>query len=522
MAYIGNNLDSDIQVNKYQYTATSGQTDFACTYDRAVDVYLNGIKLAKEDFTATDGTKVTLVSGANTGDIVDINAYFDITYYNIDNELPTQTGNAGKFLTTDGTNSSWAEIVVDDEVAIGSTPPSNPAQGQVWYDTNLDILKAYDGTNWNKVSPVIPTIASIAGTIYESIGGNITITGTGFLSDECSVEFSGSFTTTSVNATASSDTTLVVAVPAAAYASTGTVNIKITNSDNGQSPSSTFSVLAIPTGGTITTSGSYRIHTFTTSSSFVVPSGTSLSNVEYLVIAGGGSGSNSENYGGSGAGGGGAGGYRCSVSSESSGGGSSAESKLSLSSGSYTVTVGAGAANQYTHSNGYKGSSSSFSAITSIGGGGGVLASTTSETSGGSGGGGGESGGAIAPGSGTSGQGYRGGYSNNTGGGGGGGGAGSVGGDTTGSSAGNGGSGVQSSINGSATYRAGGGGGAADTGSSAGAGGIGGGGSGTSPSGNVGGNGAVNTGSGGGATGYVDNGTSGAGGSGIVIVRYQL
>jgi hypothetical protein len=82
MAYIGNNLDSDIQVNKYQYTAVLGQTDFACTYDRAVDVYVNGLKLAKEDFTASDGTKVTLASGLNAGDIVDINAYFDVTYAN--------------------------------------------------------------------------------------------------------------------------------------------------------------------------------------------------------------------------------------------------------------------------------------------------------------------------------------------------------------------------------------------------------------------------------------------------------
>jgi hypothetical protein len=82
MAYIGNNLDSDIQVNKYQYTATSGQTDFACTYDRAVDVYVNGLKLASEDFTASDGTKITLTSGLNLNDIVDINAYFDVTYAN--------------------------------------------------------------------------------------------------------------------------------------------------------------------------------------------------------------------------------------------------------------------------------------------------------------------------------------------------------------------------------------------------------------------------------------------------------
>ncbi len=42
------------------------------------------------------------------------------------------------------------------------------------------------------------------------------------------------------------------------------------------------------TGGTITESGGYRIHTFTSSGDFVV-SGGSL-NVEYLIVAGGGGG----------------------------------------------------------------------------------------------------------------------------------------------------------------------------------------------------------------------------------------
>lgn len=82
MAYIGQDLDSDIQVNKYEYTATAGQTIFACTYDRAVDVFLNGIKLDSTDYTATNGTSITLTAGASAGDTVQINAYFDVTYAN--------------------------------------------------------------------------------------------------------------------------------------------------------------------------------------------------------------------------------------------------------------------------------------------------------------------------------------------------------------------------------------------------------------------------------------------------------
>jgi len=59
------------------YTATSGQTTFAVTYDPGyVDVYLNGVKLVSgTDFTATSGTSVVLTTGAASGDIVDIVAY---------------------------------------------------------------------------------------------------------------------------------------------------------------------------------------------------------------------------------------------------------------------------------------------------------------------------------------------------------------------------------------------------------------------------------------------------------------
>jgi hypothetical protein len=59
------------------YTATAGQTVFAAAYDTGyIDVYLNGVKLlAGTDFTATNGTSITLASGASVNDVVDIVAY---------------------------------------------------------------------------------------------------------------------------------------------------------------------------------------------------------------------------------------------------------------------------------------------------------------------------------------------------------------------------------------------------------------------------------------------------------------
>ncbi len=75
------------------------------------------------------------------------------------------------------------------------------------------------------------------------------------------------------------------------------------------------------TGGTITTSGDYKIHTFTGDGCFVVscagagtPAAPSV--VDYLVVAGGGAGGDAGNRG---AGGGGAGGFRESHSTPISG-----------------------------------------------------------------------------------------------------------------------------------------------------------------------------------------------------------
>ena len=277
------------------------------------------------------------------------------------------------------------------------------------------------------------------------------------------------------------------------------------------------------TGGTITTDGSYKVHTFTSSGTFAV---SSVGVFDYLVIAGGGSGAATV-YG---PGGGGAGGYRNSFNSETSGGGGSSETSITASIQSYTVTIGAGgAAVSSVTALGNAGSNSVFGSITSAGGGYGSGSNGTTGTGGSGGGGDGEY--SKAGGAGTSNQGYAGGTGGGRGAGstenyqgGGGGGAGAVGGtgiaDGT-NNDGYGGVGLASSITGSSVVRAGGGGGAVyNTANGMSAGGLGGtGGGGTGGLASVGANGTVNTGSGGGGG---SSNASGAGGSGVVIIRYQF
>jgi len=159
MAYLGNNLDSDIQVNKYQYTATAGQTNFACTYDRAVDVYLNGVKLASEGFSASNGVEVVLDVGASEGDIVAINGYFDVTYYNptvLNDSSGTTVVDASSGNVGLGTDSPSTKLDVAGTVtAYGLTVGSNAEvifQNSGTGITDTITLRNYNGSgNGNKI-----------------------------------------------------------------------------------------------------------------------------------------------------------------------------------------------------------------------------------------------------------------------------------------------------------------------------------------------------------------------------------
>ena len=264
---------------------------------------------------------------------------------------------------------------------------------------------------------------------------------------------------------------------------------------------------SVATGGSITTNGSYFIHTFTTSGTFTVSAGSLLCDV--LVVGGGGGGGGmhpSEFYGG---GGGGAGGVCVQVG-------------RIVTNGAYSVTVGAGGTNRAS------GSDSVFDSITAKGGGRGGDNSSDNEGNGGSGGGcganqndyghttQGDSGGAT--GYGNDGAGYDfGGSPYPTGGGGGASGPGQQGIQGTGQ-CGAGGTGVTNEFSGSAVvYGGGGGGGERAVDVTYGVGGVGGGGDGGESGAEYGEDGDPNTGGGGGG----GEKYGGTGGSGIVIIRYS-
>jgi hypothetical protein len=311
-------------------------------------------------------------------------------------------------------------------------------------------------------------------------------------------------------------------------------------------------------GDAIVTCGDWKTHIFTGSGTFCVSSlgGPTANTVEYLVVAGGGAGG----YDTPSAGGGGAGGFRYFSALSPAGSPLVAPAGVTVTASPYSITVGAGgaagpAAPQPSPGYSYNGDDSIFSTITSAGGGSGGAYGGLVGLAGGSGGGGGNNGTPIAGGAGDTpnvspDQGFPGG----TGGrlapgpatnhrqGGGGGGASAAGTDVTPSSHGGAAGAGSYIVDGfigptapsygtpgpvsSTRYFAGGGGGAGYNATpgptGGGAGGTGGGTAGSSGAANKPDCVAANTGGGAGGTFAGCSGTNvTAGGSGIVMIRYQ-
>ena len=351
-----------------------------------------------------------------------------------------------------------------------------------------------DAISADQTTPVFTNSADTTFSIFDGARGSVTISA----DDLCGATGAASYAITSGS------------LPSGLSFNTSTAVITGSTSAVGSDTTTSFTVTA--TGDDATAARQFRItqkspqrSTYTSPSTFSVPTGVTAVNV--LVVAGGG-GAGSQH-----AGAGGAGGliYRPAFPV----------------SGPQSVTVGGGGSGGPNGHQPPPGSDSSFGTLTAKGGGGGGHGwpSSQSGKSGGSGGGGsgpGQPGGsATQPGqpgdSGTYGFGNSGGRSNAPAGAGGGG---SGGGGTTNNngSGAPGGPGRTFNISGSSVTYAGGGGGGGHNNNNGGSGGPGGGGRGGYHPGQPGAN-ATGHGSGGGG-GAHDAGRGGSGSNGIVIVEF--
>ena len=499
-SYLGNNPDNIIKVRKanYRYVATAAQTAFSGTDSNSltmaintsdVEVFLNGVLLDQTDYTATTST-VTLSAGATVNDIVEVitNTDFQVsalyTKEEVDVKVATAitdlVGTAGSALNTLGELSDAlnddANYAATITTALGTKANQSTTYTKTEVDTalgnksNTSTTVTKDSTTGAATLPIGTTAQRPASPTVGMVRYNTTI---GYIEEYRNSQW----------------------VP--------------------------LSNIFAASGGTITTatisSVNYQFHTFTSSGTFTVTSGSTA--VDVLLVAAGGGGGTDPGGTGSG-GGGGAGGVLYQTSA-------------SVSPGQYSIVIGAGGtSNQTAGGVATNGSNTTGLTYTAIGGGGGGNCNSGTGASGGSGGGGADDNG--TGGAGTSGQGYAGGSvtgSTNNDSGGGGGGATAAGNN---GAVGWGGEGRDLSAYfgtsfGESGFFGGGGGSGGDNGRN----------NGTKPStsrtGGKGGggdsaltyssalNGWANTGGGGGCEGQDgSNNNSGTGGSGIVIVRYVI
>ena len=140
--------------------ATSGQTTFTATYTVGyVNVYLNGVMLAPDDYTATNGTSIVLTTGAVVGDIVDILAWSlseipTVDAANVTGTLPAANGGTG--ITSPGTSGN---VLTSNGSAWVSSAPSAPSTPITVNETTVSSnFTISSGQNGFSVGPM--TIAS--------------------------------------------------------------------------------------------------------------------------------------------------------------------------------------------------------------------------------------------------------------------------------------------------------------------------------------------------------------------------
>ncbi len=131
--YIGTTPVPQATQHRESFTATGGQTSFATVgyTPQFIDVYLNGVKLAPADYTATNGSDVVLASGATASDILEIVAY---TPFEVANQTFTGTTTAANLTVTGAftsqgidDNADAVAITIDssENVGIGTSSPNS-------------------------------------------------------------------------------------------------------------------------------------------------------------------------------------------------------------------------------------------------------------------------------------------------------------------------------------------------------------------------------------------------------------
>lgn len=182
--------DSTVVVARQTFSPTGVTTDFtfASGYSIGyVDAYLNGARLIEgQDYTATDGSVVTLVSSATSGDVLELVAYKAFNVGNVTNASGDFTV-GGKLTVVGVTSASSANytgnVTAANITAVNGTFTGNVSvAGTLTYEdvTNVDsigIITARAGVNIVGGGLTVTGISTFYNNVI--VGSSVTMTGSG-------------------------------------------------------------------------------------------------------------------------------------------------------------------------------------------------------------------------------------------------------------------------------------------------------------------------------------------------------
>ena len=144
---------SSAAYNRTSYTAIAGQTTFNITYTVGyVTVYVNGILVDTDLYTATNGTSVVLNFGCTLGDSVDLFAYQAVSNVAITVASTTTLG---------GVKVDGSTITINNGII--STIPSEKITLSGVVETYINTNTSYTITNYNSFSTY--SVTTSAGTV---------------------------------------------------------------------------------------------------------------------------------------------------------------------------------------------------------------------------------------------------------------------------------------------------------------------------------------------------------------------
>ena len=196
---------------------------------------INKIKVKSLAATGTKDT-TTFLRGDDSFQVVDTDLVSDTTpqlggNLDVNSRSIVSTSNGNIVMTPDGSGEVQAGGTRGLKLPAGTTAQRPTSQGHIRFNSDLDTVEFYDGTDYLNLD-VSPTISAISPTERSpaqiSAGGNLTITGTNFKSGT-TVDFIHTNGTVTASATVTRDsaTQLTAAIPTSLPTAQSPFDIKV-------------------------------------------------------------------------------------------------------------------------------------------------------------------------------------------------------------------------------------------------------------------------------------------------------